>query len=222
MTLRLRDILMPLTFWLLMAPLFWLAWQWVAALMGWPNTLGFNPIQTTHHFLGQTAIRVLLLALAITPLRDWTGWSPILRIRRRVGLFAFGYAVLHLLAYFGLDLLFSLSALWEDVVLRTYITFGMAALAMLVPLAITSNPAVIRAMKAAQWRRLHQLVYVLAPLAVLHHWYAEKGFQMGPVVHAGVLALLLGWRVAKWAGVAKPRSKRRVSAVAGAQPARQA
>ncbi|MCG8443377.1 MAG: sulfoxide reductase heme-binding subunit YedZ [Caulobacterales bacterium] len=202
---------MPLAFWILMAPLLWLAWQWIALLAGWPNALGFNPIQATHHFLGQTAIRVLLVALAITPARDWTGYAPLLRIRRRVGLFAFGYALLHLLAYFGLDLFFSLSALWADVVERTYITFGMAALVLLIPLAITSHNALIRQLGSARWRRLHWLVYPLAALAVTHHVFAERGAQLGPWAHAGILAALLGWRAAKWAGLAKPRVKRAVS-----------
>lgn len=199
MGIALRDFarvwLKPLTLAALLAPAVWLAYQWIALFAGWPSTLGFNPVQTTHHFLGETAIRVLLVALAVTPFRDITGWAPIMRVRRRIGLAAFFYALAHLLAYFGLDLFFSLPALWEDIVDRTYITFGMAAFALLVPLAITSHDALIKALGAVRWRRLHWAVYPTGMLAVTHHVFAEKGFQMGPVVHGAILAALLGWRV---------------------------
>ncbi len=190
-----KAALKPAVFWLLAAPLLWLAWQWTAMFAGWPHTLGFNPIETTHHFLGETALRVLLITLAVTPFRDLTGWAPILRVRRRIGLFAFGYAALHVSAYLGLDLMFSLRDLWADVVKRRYITLGMAAFVLLVPLAITSRNDMIKRLGALRWRRLHMLVYPIAVLAVAHHWLMEKGNQPGPWAHAAILALLLGWRV---------------------------
>ena len=202
--------LKPITFWLLAAPAIWLAYQWIALINGWPSRLDpFNPIQTTHHFLGETAIRVLLVTLAVTPVRDWTGWAPIMRVRRRIGLAAFFYAVMHLAVYFWLDLGLSLAGLWEDVVERTYITFGMLALAGLVPLAITSHNWMIKTLGAVNWQRLHWLVYPIAMLAVTHHFFAEKGAQPGPWVHATILAVLLGWRVAKTLGLARPRTKKR-------------
>ncbi len=192
---RFKSVAKPVAFWLLAAPALWLAWQWVLLFTHQPNALGFNPIEATHHFLGETAIRVLLITLAMSPLRDWTGWSGWILIRRRVGLFAFGYAVLHLLAYFGLDLFFSVSALWNDVVLRRYITAGMAAIVLMTPLAMTSHNAMIKRMGAKAWRRLHWLIYPAAALAVLHHIWMEKGAQIGPLVHAGILIVLLGHRV---------------------------
>jgi methionine sulfoxide reductase heme-binding subunit len=189
-----RHWLKPVTLFLLVLPFAWIAGQWALLLSGMENELGFEPVAATHHFLGQTAIRILLISLAVTPFRDLTRWAPVLQVRRRIGLAAFWYALLHLLAYFGVDLFFSLPALWEDIVERTYITFGMAALVMLVPLAVTSFNSMIRRLGAQRWQRLHMLVYPLAILAVTHHFFAEKGLQPGPLVHAGILALLLGWR----------------------------
>ncbi len=205
-----RVWLKPITLWLLMAPALWLAWQWIALLLGWPSTIDpFNPIEDTHHFLGETAIRTLLVALAVTPFRDLTGWAPIMRVRRRIGLAAFFYALLHVTVYVSLDLFFSLRALWEDVLERTYITFGMAALVLLIPLAITSHDWMIKKLGAVRWQRLHWLVYPIGVLAVVHHYFAEKGNQPGPWVHAGILAALLGWRVAKRLGVVRPRARSR-------------
>jgi sulfoxide reductase heme-binding subunit YedZ len=204
-----RVWLKPITFWLLAAPGLWLGWQWIAALAGWPNALGFDPIAYTHHFLGDTAIRVLLIALAVTPFRDITGWAAIMRVRRRIGLFAFAYALLHVLAYFSFDLRFSLPKLWDDVVERVYITFGMAAFLGLIPLAITSHDALIKKLGAVNWSRLHWLVYPIGVLAVLHYGYMVKGNQMGPWVHGTVLAVLLAWRVARRFGLVKPRARAR-------------
>lgn len=200
-----RHWLKPLVLIALLAPLVWITAQWVLLFAGLPNDLGFEPVAATHHFLGQTALRILLISLAVTPLRDLTGWGPLLKVRRRIGLAAFWYALLHLTAYFGADLFFSLPALWEDVVERTYITFGMAALALLIPLAVTSFDSMIRRLGAMRWRRLHQLVYLIAILAVTHHFFAEKGLQPGPLVHAGILALLLAYRV--WNALAARRTR---------------
>jgi sulfoxide reductase heme-binding subunit YedZ len=191
-----RHWLKPLAFWALAAPLIWLIWQWALWFMGQPNGLGVvNPIESTHRFLGDTALRILLISLAVTPFRDMTCWTPIMRIRRRIGLAAFWYAALHVTAYLGLDLFFSLARLWEDVVERVYITLGMGAFLLLIPLALTSFDGVIRRMGPKAWRRLHQLVYPLAILAVLHHGFMVKGVQLMPWIHGGILALLLGWRV---------------------------
>ena len=192
-----KHWLNPLVLIALLLPFVWIAGQWILLLLGRPNDLGFEPVAATHHFLGQTAIRILLISLAITPFRDLTKWAPILRVRRRIGLAAFWYALLHLLAYFGADLFFSLPKLWEDVLERTYITFGMAAFVLLVPLAITSFDFMIRKLGAMKWRRLHMAVYFIAALAVTHHFFAEKGLQPGPLVHIGILAILLGYRVWK-------------------------
>lgn len=189
----------PLALAALIAPGAYLAVQWILLLSNQPNDLGFNPVEWTHRFLGETAIRVLLVTLAVSPIRDITGWAPIVLIRRRIGLAAFFYAALHILAYLWLDLAWSLVRLWEDIVLRTYITFGMAAFALMIPLAATSTNGMIRRLGRAAWDRVHWLIYPLSILAVLHHYFMEKGDQPGPIVHGAILAVLLLWRVVRWA-----------------------
>ncbi len=180
-------------------PALWIFWQWAMLLLGQPNALGFNPVETTNRFLGDTAIRVLLITLAITPLRDLTRLAVLTRWRRMVGLFAFFYVCLHLSSYLGLDLFFSLAKLWKDIVKRTYITFGMTAFVLLIPLALTSTNKAIRRLGPKRWARLHWLIYPAALLAVLHHYFMAKGFQIMPLVHGVILVFLLTWRVVKWA-----------------------
>lgn len=197
-----RHLLKPLAFWLLALPVLWLGWQWGMLLNGQAHGLGFNPIETTHRFLGDTAIRILLVSLAITPIRDLTRWGPIMMVRRRIGLAAFWYALLHVLAYLGLDLFIeagtasgALAALWRDVTDRIYITLGMSAFILLLPLAITSFNCCQRWLGARRWQGLHRLVYPLAILAVLHHGFMVKGFQLAPWIHGGILAALLAYRL---------------------------
>lgn len=188
----------PLVLALLIAPGAWLAVLLVLMFTVEPYIMGFEPEVWIHHYLGVTAIRILLVTLAISPIRDISGWAPVILIRRRIGLAAFFYAVLHLLAYLWLNLEWSLTKLWEDIVIRTYITFGMAALVMMVPLAITSTNGMIRRMGRRAWERLHWLIYPLAILAAAHGILMQKTFEPEPVVHAAILALLLGWRMARW------------------------
>lgn len=212
-----KHWLKPLTFWALALPGLWLAWQWGLLLSGASNELGFNPIEKTHRFLGDTALRILLISLAITPFRDLTRWLPVMKIRRRVGLAAFWYACAHLAAYLGLDLYLaagmSLSGmwagLWEDVTKRIYITLGMTAFVLIIPLALTSFNSMVRRLGARLWQNLHYSVYPLAVIACLHYGFMVKGNQLGPWVHGGVLALLLAYRL-----VAGIRSRRRPQPIA--------
>lgn len=169
-----------------------------------------DPVGVTHVFLGDTALRILLLSLAMTPLRDWTGWSGWILIRRRVGLFAFGYTLAHVSVYVGVELGWSLTKLMEDTVERRFITVGMAALVLLIPLAVTSHNAMIRVLGAVRWRRLHWLAYPIAILAVVHHIWVEKGLQLEPLIHGGVLAVLLGHRLVRW-GQKRLRPRRAAS-----------
>ena len=184
-----KRALKPLVFVLCLLPLAWLAAR--AASAG----LGANPIEALIRYLGDWALRVLLIALAVTPLRRITGWQWLARLRRMLGLFAFFYVVLHLLSYVGVDQFFDWSAIGRDIVKRTYITIGMAAVVMLIPLAATSTDAMVRRLGGRRWRRLHQLVYVIGPLGVTHHWMMVKKDLTEPMIHAAILAMLLGWRV---------------------------
>jgi methionine sulfoxide reductase heme-binding subunit len=194
-----RTWMKPLTLIALVAPFAYLAYLWTLTLTNIsPYAMGFSVPKWTHHYLGDTAIRILLVTLAISPIRDITGWAPIVLIRRRIGLAAFFYATLHLLAYLGLDKGWSLEKLWEDLMIRTYILFGMVALLALTPLAITSTNGMIRRLGRKTWDRLHWLIYPLAILAVAHNILMQKTLQPTPMVHAAILALLLGWRIVRW------------------------
>lgn len=189
----------PLTLIALIAPFAYLAALWTLMLTNTdPYIMGFNPVQWTHRYLGDTAIRVLLVTLAISPIRDITGWQPIALIRRRIGLAAFFYAFLHMLAYLGLDREWSLAKLWEDVMVRTYIMLGMAALTLMLPLALTSTNGMIRRLGRTAWDRLHWLIYPLAILAIAHNLLMVKLIDGDPTTHAIILAALLLWRVGRF------------------------
>ncbi len=164
---------------------------------GLTNDLSANPVEFVIRYLGDWALRFLLLALAVTPVRLMTGWSGAARLRRMLGLFAFTYVVLHLLAYTGLDQGFDLVGLWNDVMKRIYITVGMAAFLMLLPLAITSTDAMIRRLGGARWRLLHRLAYPAGVLAVIHYFLMIKAGYQQPMIYAAILAVLLAVRVAK-------------------------
>jgi methionine sulfoxide reductase heme-binding subunit len=196
----------PLALIALIAPLAYLAVQWTLMLMGLPHAMGWNFVQWTHRYLGDTAIRILLITLAISPIRDITGWAPIVVIRRRIGLAAFFYAALHLLAYLWLDRNWSLAKLWEDIVVRIYITLGIAALTLMIPLALTSTNGMIRRLGRKTWDRLHWLIYPLAIFAVAHNLLMVKIMAGWPVAHALILSVLLGWRLARF-GVGKLKPK---------------
>ncbi len=205
-----RGWLKPVVLILLVLPALWLAAHWamlILELTGNGNALTravlppnwlVNPIEATHHFLGETALRLLLMTLAVRPVREIAGWPPIMIVRRHIGLAAFFYALAHLLAYFGMDLFFSFARLWDDVVHRLYITLGMAALLLLLPLAVTSTNGMIKRLGALRWRRLHMLIYPAAILAALHHHFMVKSVQSGPLIHGAILAALLLYRLYGW------------------------
>ncbi len=162
--------------------------------------LGANPIEAITRDLGDWALRFILIALAVTPLRIVTGINAIGRLRRMLGLFAFFYVVLHFTSYIGLDQFFYWTGIWQDIVKRVYITLGMLAVLMLLPLAITSTDRMVKRMGGRAWRRLHRLVYPAAILGVIHYFMMIKADYTQPIIYAAVLALLLGFRLyKKWA-----------------------
>lgn len=167
-------------------------------LVVWQTLQAFNPAEAAVRGLGDWAIRLLLLALAVTPLKDLTGWRWLGRLRRRAGIVAFWFVVLHILAYVGLDHAFDLSVMWADLLNRVYIMVGMAAFVILLALAITSTDGMVRRVGGRRWRRLHQAVYLAAILAVVHHYMMIRADHTVAWVHAGALAALLGWRVWRW------------------------
>jgi len=144
---------------------------------------------------GYWTLVLLLLSLVPTPIRILTGWGGAVRWRRMVGLFAFGYAVLHFTTYAVLDQTLDLPAIVEDIVKRPFIAVGFAALVLLVPLAITSNDRAVRKLGFVRWQRWHRLVYVSSVLGVVHFVWRVKADLREPLLFAGVLAVLLGIRV---------------------------
>ncbi|SCZ57207.1 sulfoxide reductase heme-binding subunit YedZ [Thiohalomonas denitrificans] len=176
---------------------------WFATLTG---NLGANPIEALIRGHGDWALRFLLLTLAITPLRRLSRWGGIMRFRRMLGLFAFFYATIHLLGYLVLDQFFAWGAIVEDIIERPFITVGMAACVLLVPLAITSTRKMQRRLGGRRWLRLHRLVYPAAALAVLHFYLMVKADTREPLIYAFLLAILLLMRLppVAWAITRKP------------------
>ena len=158
------------------------------------QSLGANPIEELLHQLGLWGLRLLLLTLAITPLRRMTGKSWLLKLRRMLGLFSFFYVSLHFLTYAILDQGFSLGAIGEDILERPYITLGISALLMLIPLAVTSTNGWMRRLGRG-WKKLHQLVYLIAILGVWHFFWQVKLDTREPLVYVGILTVLLGYRL---------------------------
>lgn len=158
------------------------------------DDLGANPIEYITHETGFFALTFLVVTLAVTPIRRVTGWNQAIRLRRMLGLFAFFYATMHLLTWVVLDQFFAVSDIVEDVVERPFITAGMATYLMLLPLAVTSNAAMIRRLGGRRWQRLHRLTYFAAIGAVVHFWWLVKADVSEPQRWAAVLTLLLGFR----------------------------
>lgn len=154
------------------------------------GSLGADPVATLTHASGDWALRLLLLSLAMTPLRRLSGAGAPLRFRRLFGLWAFAYACLHLTVYLLLDLGLYWTQILEDIVKRPYITVGFAAWLLLLPLAATSTRAAMRRL-GRQWQRLHRLVYLSALLALLHFLWLVKADLREPLIYAAVFAGLM-------------------------------
>jgi sulfoxide reductase heme-binding subunit YedZ len=170
-------------------PLVMLAWD--AA----HNNLGANPIEFVTRTTGALALVFLLISLTVTPLRKQLAQPWMVKLRRMVGLYAFVYASLHLLTYVWFDKVFNLGAIVKDTVKRPFITFGMAAFLILVPLAITSTNAMVKRLGGKRWNLLHRFVYLAAALAVIHYYALVKADTREPIVFGVVLALLLLYRL---------------------------
>lgn len=154
------------------------------------NALGADPVAAITHATGLWALRFLLLSLAMTPLRGWTGWSWPLQYRRMLGLYAFAYASLHLLAYLVLDLGGYWPELLDDLRERPFIVVGFLAWLLMLPLAATSTRAAMRRM-GRRWGQLHRSVYLVGLLAALHFLWRVKADLREPLAYAAVLAVLL-------------------------------
>lgn len=168
-----------------------------AALLAWDayqRKLGANPIEFATRATGVLALVFLLVTLTVTPLRKLTGANWLVKLRRQVGLYAFFYASLHLLAYVWFDKFFSAGEIVEDVWLRPFITIGMASFLLLVPLAATSTGGMIKRLGGKRWAKLHKLTYVAAVGGVIHFYMGVKADTTTPILFAVALAVLLGYR----------------------------
>jgi len=183
----------PLLFVAALLPFSWLFYGAFA------DTLGPNPAEHLIRSTGDWTLRLLCLTLAVTPLRQITGWHALARLRRMLGLFTFFYGCLHFLGFAWLDMGFDIDAIVKDIAKRPFILVGTAALLLMAPLAATSFNRAIKALGAKRWQTLHKAVYAVALLGLLHFFWMRAGkLNFGePAVYAAIVATLLGWRVWK-------------------------
>ena len=184
--------------------------QLAAGVVYFPDWLGANPAEFITRTTGDWTLRFLLFTLAVTPLRKITGWNRLLKFRRMLGLFAFFYGVVHFASFIAFDHVFLVGEILRDIAKRPFITVGFVALVLMIPLAVTSTNAMVRRLGAERWLALHRLVYVIAPLGVLHFWWMVKRDVTEPAIYALIVAALLGYRVA-----ARRRELRPAAAAAG-------
>jgi len=159
-------------------------------------TLGANPVEEVLHTMGKTGLNIMLITLTISPLRRLTHHNFLLKFRRMLGLFSFFYLTLHFVVYATLDLRLAWSTLYVDITGRPYITVGMLALTLMIPLAVTSTKGMQRRLKR-RWVSLHRLTYLIAILSALHFFWQTKLDTLEPSVYAAILTLLLGERVVR-------------------------
>jgi methionine sulfoxide reductase heme-binding subunit len=183
----------------------------VLGYRAWIGNLTANPISFITNWMGDWTLRILLVSLAMTPLRTLTGWSWPIALRRPLGLFALVYASLHFCVWLVLDHFFDWKQMGADIVKRPYITVGMTALVLMIPLAVTSTAGAIRRLGGARWRWLHRLVYGVGVCAVLHYLWLAKKANPAPYYYAAAFILLMAIRAASW-------MRRRVTPAASPAP----
>ncbi len=183
----------PLVFVLCLLPISSIVWRIFY------GDLGSDPIETITFATGDWTLRFLLITLAVSPFRQWFGLSALLRFRRMLGLYVFFYACCHFLIWFIIDHALSFGDMVEDIIDRPYITFGFSALMLLIPLAVTSNNVMLRKL-GRRWKKLHQLVYAIIILGVLHYLWLTKADYLEPGIYALIAGVLLFQRLnyKKW------------------------
>ncbi len=175
-----------------LGPAFVLTWK------GFHNLLGANPIDVITRTTGRWTLTFLLITLSVTPVRRITGLAWLIRFRRMLGLFAFFYGSLHLMTYVWLDKFFDVHEMLHDIAKRRFITAGMTAWALILPLALTSTTGWIRRLGGKRWQKLHRLIYFSAAAGVVHFIWLVKADLRRPLTYGSVLALLLAFRVITW------------------------
>tara|TARA_B110000858_G_scaffold50641_1_gene58633 strand:- start:561 stop:1178 length:618 start_codon:yes stop_codon:yes gene_type:complete len=187
---QIRFIWKPIVFLMCLLPLLLL----IGDAFGVTGSLGANQIETILDRFGNWALRFIMIALAVTPLRRLTDWNWLSRFRRMLGLFTFFYAFMHFLTWLVLDQELRLSEILEDVIERPFITLGFTAMALLTALAVTSFMAIRRRM-GKRWQLLHNMAYVIGILGIWHYWWQVKKDITEPLIYAGILFVLLTARV---------------------------
>ena len=202
--LLLHPAAKPAVFLLCLLPF---AWLFYAALT---NQLGANPAEALIRATGDWTLRSICIVLAVTPLRVISGTPALARFRRMFGLFAYFYVLVHLLSYSWFDMGFDVPDIAKDIVKRPFILVGFAAFLLLTPLAATSFNAAIKAMGARRWQLLHKLVYVIAGLGLLHFFWMRSGKNdfAEVFIYAGIIAVLLGWRLHQFLNKKRAQSAR--------------
>src|SRR5436305_635440 len=175
-----------------LAPLAWLLWRGLHA------DLGANPIEAITHFTGDCTLTFLLITLSVTPLRKLTRQYWLAGLRRMLGLFAFFYGFLHLMTYVWLDKFFNVYEMLADIAKRRFITAGMTAFTLMIPLALTSTKWAIRKLGGKRWQALHRLIYFSAAAGVIHYIWLVKADLKKPLEYSSVLGLLVLYRSADW------------------------
>jgi len=185
-----RRVIKPLVFVSCSIPALILLWR---ALELGGSDLGTNPIEKIQDTLGQWGLRLLVITLAITPLRDWFSAPWLISLRRMLGVYAFFYVLLHFLTWLILDQSLYWPGILSDIGKRPFITIGFAALLLLLPLAITSTNGMMRRL-GRRWKTLHRLIYPIALLGVWHYYWQVKADVREPLVYVTIVVVLLGWR----------------------------
>ena len=175
--------------------------------LGFHSGLGANPIEFITHSTGDWTLTFLLVTLAVTPLRKLTRQYWLISFRRMIGLFAFFYGFLHLMTYLWLDKFFNVHEMLHDIAKRKFITAGMTAFTLMIPLALTSTKWAIRKL-GKRWQALHRLIYFSASAGVIHYIWLVKADLKKPLEYAFVLGMLLMYRVVAWAVASRLRTRR--------------
>ncbi|HUF67300.1 MAG TPA: protein-methionine-sulfoxide reductase heme-binding subunit MsrQ [Longimicrobiales bacterium] len=174
-------------------PIVWIGCLVPAGILGMRALRGdltANPLELLTNWTGYTTLVLVMVTLAVTPVRRLTGWNGVIRLRRLIGLFAFFYACIHFSIYIGLDIFFDWGRIIEDILLRPYITVGFTAFVLLIPLALTSTKGWIRRL-GKRWQKLHRLIYAVGALGVLHYYWKVKADTREPLVFAAIFVVLM-------------------------------
>lgn len=204
-------LLKVVTFLACLGPLGVLTWKALHQL------LGANPVDVITRSTGKWTLVFLLLTLGVTPVRRLLGMPWLIRFRRMLGLYAFFYGTLHLTTYLWLDKFFDVGAMLQDIAKRKFITIGLSAFTLMIPLALTSTAGWIRRLGGKRWQKLHQLIYFAAACAVIHFLWLVKADRRRPIAYGAVLALLLLYRLSTWL-LARVRSRRAISSPSRSAP----